>query len=122
MPCSPRAAHYGLGAVFPVVVLDGPGWRQPGPASLPERDASSMDVLVLRWCAPSDDHAVRELLRAAACAPADLTAVRLARYREDLPPGIRLIALRPAALIGSWADRPGRRRTPQSRNVPNGEA
>ncbi|MFJ1742654.1 hypothetical protein ACIOG4_28760 [Streptomyces microflavus] len=118
----PQAAHYGLGNVFPVIVLDGPGWTMDSPAGPPERDAASPDVLVLRWCAPTDEHAVSELLRAAARAPDHPTAEHLTQYRDDLPPGIRLITLRPTALLGSWADRPGRHHTPQHRHAPNGEA
>jgi hypothetical protein len=110
----PQAAYYGLGAVFPVVVLDPqPAWHQPVPGALPERSAQAHEVLALRWCGPGDaDDAALDTLRHAASQAPSPPHAELAAFRDRLPAGLRLIALRQTALIGPWSKRPGRTTPP----------
>lgn len=106
----PLAAYYGLGAIFPVVILDDTGWTQETPGARPER-ASDCDGLLCLRCSSSDqdeDAAVQLLVELAGLAPEPIDdRAALASYEGQLPPSVRLIALRPSALIGSWAERPG---------------
>jgi len=106
----PLAAHYGLGVIFPVVVLDSSGWKQAAPWARPQRVTDRGDLLVLRWSGPEQDadESVQLLVTLARLAPDPLDdESALVAYDEQLPRSVRLIALRPSALIGSWAERPG---------------
>ncbi|MFB8310114.1 hypothetical protein ACFC5T_16315 [Streptomyces sp. NPDC055961] len=106
----PLAAHYGLGVIFPVVVLDSSGWKQAAPWARPQRTTERDDLLVLRWSGldQDEDESVQLLVALAQLAPDPLDdESALAAYAEQLPRSARLIALRPSALIGSWAERPG---------------
>ncbi|GLF98062.1 hypothetical protein [Streptomyces yaizuensis] len=104
---TPQAAHYGLGAIFPVVVIDArPVWHQPSTSTPPERHPQGRELLALRWSGPddADDEAVDTLRRAAHHDP----DTALAAFAARPPAGLRLIALRPSALLGPWGERPGR--------------
>ncbi|MEU5662149.1 hypothetical protein [Streptomyces longwoodensis] len=106
----PLAAHYGLGVIFPVVVLDSSGWKQAAPWARPQRVTDRGDLLVLRWSGfeQDADESVQLLVNLARLAPDRLDdESALVAYDEQLPRSVRLIALRPSALIGSWAERPG---------------
>lgn len=39
--------------------------------------------------------------------PPDITEEQLAAFADQLPAHLRVIALRPSALIGDWSTRPG---------------
>lgn len=106
----PLAAYYGLGVIFPVVVLDSSGWKQEAPGARPQRATDRGDLLALRWSGSDhdEDESVQLLVTLAELAPDQLDdESTLALYDEQLPRSVRLIALRPSALIGSWAERPG---------------
>ena len=107
-----QAAHYGIGVIFPVVVLDErPRWHRPAPQAVPEQlDADSGEVLALRWTghASALHAAPAVLLDAAQRVPAPPTEAALAEYRSSLPSRLSIITLPPWALIGPWSDRPGR--------------
>ena len=109
-----QAAHYGLGAFFPVVVLDPePRWRGASPLALPERSPGADGLLALRWCGFDDeaDEAGQLLEAAAARAPRNVgRAAQLAAYAATLPRCLRLVALPRRALVGPWVQRPGRDR------------
>lgn len=112
--CEPQAAYVGLGAIFCVLVLDQrPVWARSAPGAVPERTPGAHELLVIRWCGSShEDLAPPAVLsQAARTAPApDCDDDTLAAWRKGLPPGVQLTVLRPSALLGPWADRPGQHR------------
>ncbi|MFE6273927.1 hypothetical protein ACFVQ9_34640 [Streptomyces goshikiensis] len=105
------AAHYGLGAIFPVIPVDArPIWSHPGPGHLPTQHEGGRYLLTLRWCSatPADERALNALTRAAQQAPEQpLDPGDLPTFAATLPDGVRLIALRQTALLGPWRSRPG---------------
>ncbi|MEV5282671.1 hypothetical protein ACFYMW_35925 [Streptomyces sp. NPDC006692] len=103
-----QAAHYGLGAIFPVLVLAPSGWHAPDPG-LPRRTRGAGETLSLRWCGPAadEDMAPHRLAAASLDCPPDITEEQLAAFADQLPAHLRVIALRPSALIGDWSTRPG---------------
>lgn len=105
-----QAAHYGLGAIFPVVVIDShPRWHQDHPTAAPAISPEGSEFLALRWTG-HDGHiaeAPNLLLNAASNVPhTSALPFHIDSYRDALPPRIRLIALRPSALIGHWSQWP----------------
>ncbi|MFI5617969.1 hypothetical protein [Streptomyces sp. NPDC051567] len=105
-----QAAHYGLGSIFPVVVLDDrPRWHSPAAGALPEPAPEPEELLVVRWTGlDSGLPAAPELLeRAARRAPGDVTRGLLARFRDGLPSSLLVTTLPATALLGPWAERPG---------------
>ncbi|MDW6058219.1 hypothetical protein SAZ11_08975 [Streptomyces sp. FXJ1.4098] len=109
--------NYGIGAFFPLVVLDtAPRWQNQGPGLTPLLCAEDTgQLLAVRWCAPES---------AAAQAPGVLAQVvatappahelhdmeRLAAFHLTLPQHLNLIALTTTSVIGRWSQRPGRPR------------
>ncbi|MFF8786769.1 hypothetical protein [Streptomyces sp. NPDC015125] len=112
----PKAACYGRGTIFPIVVLDEQlAWHQTAPDAVPVRDVGGEDLLVLRWCGPlaATSCVLDSLHQAATEIQAALAAgTELSDYAPGLPDGLRLIALRPSAVIGPWHSRPGRTTLP----------
>ncbi|WP_217231360.1 hypothetical protein [Streptomyces anulatus] len=106
-----ETGHYGIGAFFPVIVLDPrPRWARPVPPALPTlAPAGPADILAVRWAGAERDlaHAEQLLLQAVRDAPAEAHIGQLDLYRAGLPPSVVLITLPPNALIGPWSDRPG---------------
>ncbi|MGW7368369.1 hypothetical protein ACWGI8_34360 [Streptomyces sp. NPDC054841] len=106
-----QTAHYGLGAFFPIVVLDPePRWHKTAPTALPECSPKARGVLALRWYGQEDQAAEGLLLLSAAArrAPRVLDVPpRLVAYRAALPRSLQLIALPESAVIGPWSQRPG---------------
>ncbi|WP_274036362.1 hypothetical protein [Streptomyces sp. MMBL 11-1] len=104
----PQAAYYGLGAIFPVVVIDHrPIWHQPTARDLPAQRPQGPDVLALRWCGPAAPD-IDTLRRTATDTPPITLESELPALKGALPAGVRLITIRPGALIGPWVQRPGR--------------
>lgn len=120
-----QTGNYGIGAFFPLVVLDPtPRWRNQSPGTTPLRcTAETGQLLAVRWCAPDslEAQAPIALAQAAALAPASdrlSIASDLAALRRALPQHTHLIALAPSIVIGPWSLRPGRRRaTDRPRSV-----
>ncbi|MFJ3182549.1 hypothetical protein ACIPJN_29740 [Streptomyces sp. NPDC086796] len=106
-----QTAHYGIGAFFPVVVLDPrPRWARPVPPALPAlAQPGPADILAIRWTGTDRDvaHAEELLYQAVRDAPAEPFDDQLDLFRARLPPSVALITLPPSALIGCWSDRPG---------------
>ncbi len=103
-----ETGHYGLGALFPLVVLDPAGWWQRTVTAVPEpHPAGGGHALVLRWCGPDPEENAAEdlLIRAACAAPATpVSASDAVTYQAALPAHLRLIALPLACVISR---RPG---------------
>lgn len=102
-----ETAHYGRGALIPVVVLAPVGWWQREVTAVPEpHPAGGGYALVLRWCGPDDDEDTAEalLIRAACAAPGPVSAGDAVAYQAALPAHLRLIALPLACIISR---RPG---------------
>lgn len=118
-----QTAYYGIGAFFPVIVLDPrPRWGRPVPPALPALASTGpAEILAVRWTGTDRDAADAEVLlqQAARDAPAKPTVDRLDRFRTGLPPSLFLITLPPTAILGPWPDRPGRR---PPRTVPSTRA
>lgn len=109
-----QAASYGIGAIFPIVVLDQVHrWHRPHHPGLPEQQASDAHgMLVLRWTGPpgEEDEAPALLTTAATRAPAmPADSAELQAFRASLPPGLHLIELPARHVIGPWSQRPGTR-------------
>ncbi|MFC8016609.1 hypothetical protein [[Kitasatospora] papulosa] len=110
-----QTGNYGIGAFFPLVVLDAaPHWQNQGPGALPLRCAEETgQLLAVRWCAPEGAAAQAPIVlaRVAATAPpaqAFRDTERLAAFRVALPQHLNLIALTTSSVIGPWSQRPGR--------------
>lgn len=113
------AACYGIGAIYPVVILDPVHrWYRPVHPGLPEQQANGgHGMLVLRWVGPmSEESQAPGLLAAAAArAPSSPPAhVELAAFQASLPYNLRLIDLPALYVIGPWSQRPGAGRRGQS--------
>ncbi|MFF4933207.1 hypothetical protein ACFY2H_30615 [Streptomyces griseofuscus] len=108
-----QTAYYGIGAFFPVIVLDlRARWGRPVPPALPALASTGpAEILAVRWTGTERDAADAEALlqQAAQDAPAEPSGDRLDRFRARLPASLFLITLPPTALLGPWSDRPGRR-------------
>lgn len=105
-----QAAHYGLGCIFPVVVLDARRrWHRPVNGRLPKPDTKSNELLVVRWTGPDSDIDVAPelLVRAAERAPEEFTPSHVTRFKEGLPPSLSVTTVPPTALLCPWAERPG---------------
>lgn len=107
-----KAACYGIGAIFPVVILDGVGrWDRPTGLGLPlRRPGDGHGMLVLRWTGPESEEASAPALLAQAAARAPFMPTEgdeLLTYQRSLPPGLFLIALHDEFVLGPWAQRPG---------------
>ncbi|MET9319100.1 hypothetical protein ABZX75_02725 [Streptomyces sp. NPDC003038] len=105
-----QAAHYGLGSIFPVVVLDAhPRWHTPRIGALPEPSGEPKHLLVVRWTGLDPDIGAAPALleRAARQAPEDFTPGRLTRFKDGLPSSLLVTTLPATALLGPWAERPG---------------
>ncbi|MCQ1577164.1 hypothetical protein [Streptomyces parvus] len=131
IPDEIQTGNYGIGAFFPLVVLDAaPHWQNQGPGVPPLRCAEDTgQLLAVRWCAPESAaaQAPSTLARVAATAPpaqALRDTERLAAFRAALPQHLNLIALTTSSVIGPWSQRPGRPRaaTPPSHVQPAGLA
>ncbi|MEW1760543.1 hypothetical protein AB0393_29025 [Streptomyces cyaneofuscatus] len=117
-----QAACYGIGAIFPIVILDPVHrWHRPVHPGLPEQHSDDgHGMLVLRWTGPpGDDHRAPALLedavvRAPAAPP---TGAELAAFQATLPPGLHLIDLPDRYVIGPWAQRPGTTRAAPPRRA-----
>ncbi|WP_372412769.1 hypothetical protein [Streptomyces luteireticuli] len=111
IPATVHAAYYGLGAIFPMVILDAfPRWRRPQPGALPDRTHGGEELLAVRWCGPDTELATAPdlLTKAAAAAPAaPPSPAELEGFRQSLPEHLRLTAIRASAVIGPWDTRPG---------------
>ncbi|MFJ8752066.1 hypothetical protein ACIREO_22455 [Streptomyces sp. NPDC102441] len=108
-----KAACYGIGAIFPVAILDDRHrWACRTYPGLPERQPDNgHGMLVLRWTAPAGRTAEGPARLSAAAAQAPKTPTspeELAAYQASLPAGVRLIALPASQVIGPWSQRPGR--------------
>ncbi|MFJ4680577.1 hypothetical protein [Kitasatospora sp. NPDC088783] len=109
-----QAAHYGFGAIFPVIVLDPqPRWYRPHHGVPQTTDATDAQILVLRWSGPVNAlyGAPAALVDAAHRAPAHLSRGALARFHAALPAALRIVTLPPHTLLGAWSRRPGRGRS-----------
>ncbi|WP_327391383.1 hypothetical protein OG728_38550 (plasmid) [Streptomyces microflavus] len=112
-----QTGNYGIGAFFPLIILDPtPHWHNQGPGTTPRRCSQETGhLLAVRWCAPDhmEDQAAQALTQAKKTAPAaDVLSApaHLAAFHESLPPHTNLIALPTSCVIGPWARRPGRLR------------
>ncbi|MGC5264055.1 hypothetical protein ACPXCO_23855 [Streptomyces cyaneofuscatus] len=121
IPAEIQTGNYGIGAFFPLIILDpAPLWQNQGPGIPPLRGTEDTGrLLAVRWCAPESAaaHAPTVLSRVAESAPpaqALHDTERLAAFRADLPQHLNLIALTTSFVIGPWSKRPGRHgATPQ---------
>ncbi|MBQ0888608.1 hypothetical protein KBZ94_27425 [Streptomyces sp. RM72] len=107
-----QAASYGIGAIFPIVVLDQDHrWHRPHHPGLPEQQADdAYGMLVLRWTGPSGEEgeAPTLLMTAATRAPAmPPNPAELQAFHTSLPPRLHLIDLPARYVIGPWSQRPG---------------
>ncbi|MEU5900228.1 hypothetical protein [Streptomyces venezuelae] len=110
------AACYGIGAIYPVVILDeNPNWVRPPHRGIPEPASPTTDdtpaMLALRWIGTTAHQAAApDLLQTAFDrAPAPTIQPReLAAFHRSLPPSLRLITLVRQHVIGPWSERPGR--------------
>lgn len=111
-PRAIQAACYGIGAIYPIVILDPVHrWHRPVHPGLPEQSpGEGHGMLVLRWTGPpgEDAHAPALLEAAAARAPVTPpTGAELRAFQASLPPGLHLIDLHDQYVIGPWSQRPG---------------
>lgn len=107
-----RAACYGIGAIFPVAILDDRHrWACRTFPGLPERQPDDgHGMLVLRWTASESRTAEGPARLAAAMVQAPKAPHvpgELAAYQASLPAGVRVIALPASQVIGPWSQRPG---------------
>ncbi|MET9779205.1 hypothetical protein ABZ023_34015 [Streptomyces sp. NPDC006367] len=107
-----QAASYGIGVIFPIVVLDlVHRWYRPHHPGLPTQQAGdAYGMLVLRWTGPpgEEDEAPKLLMAAAARAPAMPPGLaELQAFYASLPPGLHLIDLPARHVLGPWSQRPG---------------
>jgi hypothetical protein len=117
-----QAARYGIGAIYPIVVLDPVHrWHCPIHPGLPEQQPDEgHGMLVLRWTGTSSEETEAPALLEAAAArapatpptPADLVA-----YQASLSPGLYLIDLPARHVIGPWSQRPGAARSGTPRHA-----
>ncbi|MFF9786296.1 hypothetical protein [Streptomyces nigrescens] len=107
-----QAACYGIGAIYPVVILDPTHrWARPTHPGLPEQqDDDGHGMLVLRWTGLQSEtvEAPALLASAATRAPAPPpTQDELTAYQASLPPSLHLITLPAEFVLGPWSQRPG---------------
>ncbi|MFG2864750.1 hypothetical protein [Streptomyces sioyaensis] len=107
-----QAACYGIGAIYPVVILDEVHrWARPTHPGLPERQSGTgHGMLVLRWTGPQGEHTAAPGLLAAAAARAPampVTGDELLAYQQSLPHGLYLTTLSAELVLGPWEQRPG---------------
>jgi hypothetical protein len=101
--------YYGLGALFPLIVLDTAGWTQAAPTAVPEPGAAG-SPLALRWCGPDaeEDAAPALLAWTAATSRVPASAADAAAYQDALPAHLRLVALPQSCITGHpWRGSPG---------------
>lgn len=107
-----QTAYYGIGQFFPVIVLDRrPRWGRAVPPAVPTlAPTGEAEILAVRWTDTGGEAADAEALlqQAARDAPAEPSVDRLDQFKAGLPSSLLLITLPPTALLGPWADRPGR--------------
>ncbi|MGA5703047.1 hypothetical protein [Peterkaempfera bronchialis] len=115
IPDAIQTGNYGIGAFFPLIVLDpAPCWQSQGPGATPLACTEETgQLLAVRWCAPEAlaDQAPSVLAQAAAIAPPAETLFvpeTLAAFHAALPQHTSLIALTTSLVIGPWSQRPGR--------------
>ncbi|GGU37839.1 hypothetical protein [Streptomyces violascens] len=107
-----QAAHYGIGAIYPIVVLDQVHrWYQPVHPGPPEQQTDDHHgMLVLRWTGPLSEEAEAPAILEAAAARAPTappSRTELQDFQASLPPGLHLIHLPARHVIGPWSQRPG---------------
>ncbi|MDJ0342841.1 hypothetical protein QMK19_23335 [Streptomyces sp. H10-C2] len=106
-----QAAYYGIGTLFPVIVIDPtPNWIQSRLGARPERSPEGHGMLLLRWTGrPHDEASAPAALRSTARrAPHDAgNMAELQQFWSTLPTGLHLIALSSRLLLGPWDTRPG---------------
>ncbi|MCX4826707.1 hypothetical protein OG883_44505 [Streptomyces sp. NBC_01142] len=107
-----QAASYGIGAIYPIVVLDRVHrWHRPVHPGLPEQQPDDRHgMLVLRWTGPPSEEAEAPTLLEAAAARAPAAPpdrAELQAFHASLPPGLHLIDLPARHVIGPWSQRPG---------------
>ncbi|MFI5864616.1 hypothetical protein [Streptomyces sp. NPDC051546] len=115
IPDEIQTGNYGIGAFFPLVVLDtAPRWQNQGPGITPLRCTDDTgQLLAVRWCAPESAAAQAPGVLAQLLATAPTTqelhdAELLKTFHRALLPHLNLIALTSTSVIGPWSQRPGR--------------
>ncbi|MDF3303142.1 hypothetical protein [Streptomyces tropicalis] len=114
IPDEIQTGHYGIGAFFPLVVLDpATHWQSQAPGNIPVRCTDDTGgLLAVRWCAPESAgaQAPGSLAEVLATAPPvhELHDTEcLQAFHRALPQHLHLIALTATSVIGPWSRRPG---------------